>query len=879
VAAYIQIESPKFVIQATTRSPLIWLLDVEVTVKYHRGLVGLSLCLVMFLAGCDDEITPPTDPQDQEEDYFEYTSDTVILDEATLALLESYDENGTFTFIQSTPDLDALVPGNVLLGEPGDVTQFGFLRLIDSMDTAGEQIIIMTSQATLEDAFAELEVHIVKQLTIDDIEGEPRLMEGVSLCRDRSCEDGFKLDIDDKVIYGDLKANGSICVTPSFELFIDIDWLCQLSVVNFKNTTTVTSELEVSVETEADIDEQEITLGEFTMKPVVIFGIVVVPKLTLTLGGEVSSEVTVSTSVTQTATLITGLEYSDGEWTDYCDYSSDFDYEEVSPSLDLTIEGFVGPQLDLKLYGVAGPYVNFRAYLEHKVETEENPWWSISAGGKVGGGINISVLGKEIDNYEVPEITAYSSILAQADTTTLIPDFSANFTEGDAPLTVQFTDLTTPEDSTKTWLWDFGDETDTETDQHPEHTFAEPGNYTITLTTSIDEVRTFEEIKASYISVLPPPGTGTIEIDPEPNSLNAPWSITGPDEYQASGTGDQILSELSTGEYTLTWGEVAGWITPTSPAQMLLADGLITFGGTYTEEQGQPEGFVLIPAGNFIMGSPEEEIGHIPTEVQHSVTLTTPFYMFSTEITNQQFVELAQWAYDQDPPLLTTTAHYLVDAMDGSTAPLLDILDSDSVISFNDGTFSVDMGMENHPVQFVSWAGAASYCDWLSLQTGLQRAYDHSTWLCNNNYPYAAVGYRLPTEAEREYACRAGSITAFANGEITSMYGNDPVLNEIGWYGQNSNGVLQPVGQLIPNGWGLYDMHGNLTEWCNDWDGDYAGGAEIDPVGSPPGSNVRICRGGYWSNPPLCCRSAYRQGGAPNHMYPSTGFRPVRSVH
>ncbi|MCP4545965.1 MAG: formylglycine-generating enzyme family protein [bacterium] len=294
--------------------------------------------------------------------------------------------------------------------------------------------------------------------------------------------------------------------------------------------------------------------------------------------------------------------------------------------------------------------------------------------------------------------------------------------------------------------------------------------------------------------------------------------------------------------------------------------------------QSSPPGtFVPIPAGSFTMGSPPDELGRSSNETQHEVILTTPFSMQNTEVTNQQYADMAQWAYDHDPPLVTASNSSLRDNLDGSTQELLDMDGFSCEISFSGGVFTVDSGMENHPVKELTWYGSARYCDWLSLQEGLPRAYDHGgNWSCNGGDPYSAQGYRLPTEAEWEYACRAGSTTAFANGEITELScGYDPVLDEIGWYCGNADSS-HLVGQLITNGWNLSDMSGNLWEWCNDWYGSY-GGDETNPTGLVSGS-VRVLRGGSWDRDANRCRSAYRDAGSPYAGSLRRGFRPVRSI-
>ena len=133
--------------------------------------------------------------------------------------------------------------------------------------------------------------------------------------------------------------------------------------------------------------------------------------------------------------------------------------------------------------------------------------------------------------------------------------------------------------------------------------------------------------------------------------------------------------------------------------------------------------------------------------------------------------------------------------------------------------------------------------------------------------------YRLPTVAEWEYACRAWTSTRFS-------YGDDPGytnLTNYAWYYDNSGDQTHPVGQKLPNPWGLYDMHGNVWEWCQDWWGDYAGGIALDPRG-PAGGSLRVIRGGSWDSwngRAGDCRSVLRNGSYPGDWGIIIGFRVV----
>jgi formylglycine-generating enzyme required for sulfatase activity len=138
-------------------------------------------------------------------------------------------------------------------------------------------------------------------------------------------------------------------------------------------------------------------------------------------------------------------------------------------------------------------------------------------------------------------------------------------------------------------------------------------------------------------------------------------------------------------------------------------------------------------------------------------------------------------------------------------------------------------------------------------------------------HPAGEGEFRLPTEAQWEYACRAGSTTRYCFGD------DDSELGEYAWYAANSGNTTHPVGEKKPNAWGLYDMHGNVWEWCQDWydSGYYAKSPTDDPTGAATGSD-RVYRGGSWGNPAGLCRSADRLGSGPGGRGSFLGFRASR---
>ncbi|MBO6003983.1 MAG: formylglycine-generating enzyme family protein, partial [Verrucomicrobia bacterium] len=213
---------------------------------------------------------------------------------------------------------------------------------------------------------------------------------------------------------------------------------------------------------------------------------------------------------------------------------------------------------------------------------------------------------------------------------------------------------------------------------------------------------------------------------------------------------------------------------------------------------------IWIEPGTFIMGSPENEKGRWPIETQHEVTLTKGYWLSRYEVTQSQY---------------------------------------EAVMGINPSKFKGS----NRPVECVSWYEAFDFC--IKLTTIEKEA---------GRLP-EGYEYTLPTEAQWEYACRAGTTTALNNDKNLSADWECPEMDEVGWYKCNSKEKTHPVGRKKPNAWGLYDMHGNVDEWCLDWYKyeDYPTSAVTDPMG-PDIGDYRVTRGDSWFNTPRFCRSAHR---------------------
>jgi formylglycine-generating enzyme required for sulfatase activity len=338
----------------------------------------------------------------------------------------------------------------------------------------------------------------------------------------------------------------------------------------------------------------------------------------------------------------------------------------------------------------------------------------------------------------------------------------------------------------------------------------------------------------------PPPTTGSLSIDIEPDDLQARWvlkRLTGDDDR--SGVGDAVLDDLPPGFFTVAWQREPGWTVP-APGWV---DGLITAGETavasvtYTVQPAWPFTTVRLEAGSYIMGSAEPEPGRETDEgPRHEVTLTRPLLVATTELTNGQWDAVERGGRVDDPTLA------------------------------------------NQPVVDVTWYEAVEFCNAMSAADGLTAAYAVNGLQVAWNQD--ADGWRLPTEAEWEAFCRAGTQGSLSDGELSRLDMElDPVLSFFGWSAANSDNRVKPVRTLLPNPMGLYDVHGNLLEWCWDRYGVayYTDDPVTDPTGPATGS-YRVLRGGSFADANQRLRCAARVYLDPGVAVGIVGLRPVRNA-
>ncbi|HEX4131867.1 MAG TPA: SUMF1/EgtB/PvdO family nonheme iron enzyme [Pirellulales bacterium] len=288
---------------------------------------------------------------------------------------------------------------------------------------------------------------------------------------------------------------------------------------------------------------------------------------------------------------------------------------------------------------------------------------------------------------------------------------------------------------------------------------------------------------------------------------------------------------------------------------------------------------LLIPPGEFLMGSTPEQVaasGIPPWEAkwelpQHRVTITRPYRLGATEVTVSQFKQFV------DATKYVTQGEQFGFGDSDKTKADDKVTAEMKQMTWRAPGYVVG---GNSPVTQVTWNDAVAFCNWLSEREGLAPCYyrknEKSGWTLvsppappapNLQAPAPAFGYRLPTEAEWEYACRAGTTTQYS-------FGNDPaLLDRYGWFQKNSDKQAQPVGKKLANPFGLFDMHGNVLEWCQDmFDVNLYANSPVDDPFPTSGYN-HLRRGGCWAYPPNDCRSALRASAGAHTRYSFYGFR------
>jgi formylglycine-generating enzyme required for sulfatase activity len=363
------------------------------------------------------------------------------------------------------------------------------------------------------------------------------------------------------------------------------------------------------------------------------------------------------------------------------------------------------------------------------------------------------------------------------------------------------------------------------------------------------------EVGGLVVSLRPAPQQVKITSDPPGAEVLEGGVILGvtPLQLPAISPGTSLVYQLKLDGYQSA--EVAGEILVGKPLELVAALRAVSLGSFQGTRAGEERDFEIAPGvvmtfcwcppGKFIMGSPEDELGREPDEEQVEVTLSKGFWLAKTEVTQEQWKAAGGADVGDLPPAFWEgEVRYTWEQMR------------------DQGIHPANFRGVNLPVERVEWTNARDWCLGLA-----ERLRDDGQ---------LGVGWEvvLPTEAQWEYACRAGVSTAFNHGRnLLSKVGSCRNLDEVGWYDQNSENGTQPVGMKKANAWGLHDMHGNVWEWCANWYGSKLEGG-LDPRGAASGV-YRAYRGGSWRNTAAYCRSAFRYRDMPDGRFINLGLRPA----
>lgn len=384
-------------------------------------ILTVVLGLLGLLMSCSKK---PTGPEKLEV----VVSDRAVeLSDATIAKVASYDSaTGVLVFSEQTSDLQKLEPGKVVVLPVTEKTPYGALRRVEDVRVSQGQVILRTTQATLEDVFERASIEITRPITINDVAGPARLMKGARLMRGEG--NALRVEIDADVCAEETQGavtagasahmTGFIEIEPTFTMKLKIDD-SRIRSMSFHHAATVKTGAEIVALLSMGAENEEGNeIASIPINPITIWAgwvpIVIVPSLDVKVGGKVEATCQFKAGVTQEASMDAGLEYNEGQWqpVKQFDWHLGYDTPELSGNLDVL--GWVGPELDLRLYGVAGPHGDIKGFLELSADSQRDPWWQLDAGATVGLGVHVECLGKTLADMYKGDVIEYRKTLAQA---------------------------------------------------------------------------------------------------------------------------------------------------------------------------------------------------------------------------------------------------------------------------------------------------------------------------------------------------------------------------------------------------------------------------------------------------------------------------------
>jgi hypothetical protein len=355
---------------------------------------------------------------------------TVVMDEGTSAALTSVSGDGaTLTFSESTPELEVLSPGEVVVGDSSDAAPDGFLRKVTNVTTSGGQVVVETDPARLEEAIESGTVQVTHTLTLEEVQAATP-GEGIAAKKVRMApaKAGFEVRLDNVVLadkdgnanttYDQVLANGSVFLDPAFDFRLTVKNYT-LKELTFINRTTQRAALEISAG--ADLGNLNVTkeISRYKFSPITVWvgwvPVVINPTMSVNVGVDGDVSVDMRTGISQEATLKTGLTYKNGNWRPVYELSNEFNFTPPTLSGNCNVRAYVGPRLDLMLYGQPGPFGEITGYLALDADPASIPWWKLHGGMQATMGVDFEVLSHSVASYHT-KVFDERWPLAQAET-------------------------------------------------------------------------------------------------------------------------------------------------------------------------------------------------------------------------------------------------------------------------------------------------------------------------------------------------------------------------------------------------------------------------------------------------------------------------------
>lgn len=328
--------------------------------KTFRFLIAVLVLLTVFVS-CSDDSTGP-----QEDEASVVNEETKLIEADELQDITEVTED-EIVFSGNSVAIDTYQAGDVLVSAPSDVAEYGFLRMVDDISQNGNDIVVTTSQARLEDAFEELHFDVSAELRTTDIRNSTKLMDGVQFVQNSRDPYEFEYQLNMTIPISnniDIEIDGNLLLTMGFDFDVDISLLNGLHYIKAGGHSTADSDLELSIngefsyENEYELYEHSFAPGFTYVTPTVPpIPIVFVPKVVILLEVNADGQASISTSVSSDASIEAGLIYDKPDWSPYTDKQISFDYYPPSLTASLSAYAAAGPRFELNLYNVAGPYV------------------------------------------------------------------------------------------------------------------------------------------------------------------------------------------------------------------------------------------------------------------------------------------------------------------------------------------------------------------------------------------------------------------------------------------------------------------------------------------------------------------------------------------